>query len=106
MVPYLQPSGQKMVGLKLWFQNDLLKVTKVRLLTVFLLFSAKCGIFVIDHTPKLGMKDLLKVQQGRVERDSNLIPPQYRTNALITTPYFRSWQEVSFVLLTPVYTIV
>ena len=32
------------------------------------------------------MKDLLKAQQGRVERDSNLIPPQYRPNALTTTP--------------------
>ena len=27
MVPYLQPNGQAMVDLKLWFQSDLLKVT-------------------------------------------------------------------------------
>ena len=27
--PYLQPSGQVMVDLKLWFQSDLLNVTKV-----------------------------------------------------------------------------
>ena len=26
MVPYLQPNGQAMVDLKLWFQSDLLKV--------------------------------------------------------------------------------
>ena len=29
LVPYLQQNGQAMVDLKLWFQNDLLKVTKV-----------------------------------------------------------------------------
>ena len=32
------------------------------------------------------MKDLLKDQQWWVEKDSNLIPPQYRPNALTTTP--------------------
>ena len=78
----------KWLGLKLWFQSDLLKVTKVWLLTVallFLLFSTKCVIFCHSFT-KLEMKDLLKVQQWWVERDSNLIPPQYRPNALTTTP--------------------
>ena len=89
MVPYLQPSGQVMVDLKLWFQSDLLKVTKVWLLTVAFLFCfspPNALFFVIDHTTKLGMKDLLKDQQWWVERDSNLIPPQYRPNALTTTP--------------------
>ena len=47
MVPYLQPSGQAMVDLKLWFQSDLLRQMR----------------FVTDHTTKLGMKDLLKAQQ-------------------------------------------
>ena len=32
MVPSLQPSGHAMVGLKLWFQSDLLKVKKVYLI--------------------------------------------------------------------------
>ena len=41
---------------------------------------------IIDHTTKLGMKDLLKEQEWWVERDSNLIPPQYRPNALTTKP--------------------
>ena len=41
---------------------------------------------VTDHTTKLGMKDLLKAQQWWVERDSNLLPPQYRANALSVTP--------------------
>ena len=90
MVPYLQPCGQVMVDLKLCFQSDLLKVTKVWLLTVALFcfcFSPPSALFfVIDYTTKLGMKDLLKVQQWWVERDSNLIPPQYRPNALTTTP--------------------
>ena len=89
MVPYLQPNGRVMMDLKLWFQRDLLKVTKVWLLTValfVLLFSAKCVIFwSLNNTTKLGVKDLLKDQQWRVERDSNLIPPQYRPNALTTT---------------------
>ena len=77
MVPYLQPSGQAMVGLKLWLQSDLLKVTKVRLLPLLFLFffSQQYALFcVTDHTTKLGMKDLLKDQQWWVERDSNLIP--------------------------------
>ena len=60
-------------------KSDLLKVTKVWLLTAayfILQFSAKCAIFVIfDHTTKPGMKDLLQSQQHWVERDSNLIPP-------------------------------
>ena len=43
--------------------------------------------FVIDHTTKLGMKDLLKDQQLCVERYSNLIPPQYRPNALRANHY-------------------
>ena len=42
--------------------------------------------FVIDHTTKLGMKDSLKDQQWWVQRYSNLIPPQYRPNALSTAP--------------------
>ena len=83
MIPYLQPSVQTMVVLKPWFQSHLLKVTKVFLLS----FSPPNALsFVIDHTTKLGMKDLLKDQQWGVERDSNLIPPQYRPNALSTTP--------------------
>ena len=66
MEPYLQPSGQAMVGLELWFQSDLLKVTKVSLLTVVILFwfsPPNALFFVIDHTTKLGTKDLLKDQQ-------------------------------------------
>ena len=43
-------------------------------------------IFVTDHTTKLGIKDLFKPQQLWIERYSNLIPPQYNTNALTTTP--------------------
>ena len=38
---------------------------------LFRFFSAKCVLFVINHTTKLGMKDLLKDQQLWVERDSN-----------------------------------
>ena len=56
------------------------------LLFLFLLFSAKCVIFFFAHATKPGMKDLLKAQQWWVERDSNLLPPQYRANALTTTP--------------------
>ena len=29
IVPYLQPNGQVMINLKLWFESDLLKVTNV-----------------------------------------------------------------------------
>ena len=29
VVPHLQPSSQTIAGLKLWFQSDLLEVTKV-----------------------------------------------------------------------------
>ena len=43
--------------------------------------------FVINRTTKLGMKDFFKDQQWRVERDSNLIPLQYRSNALTTNPF-------------------
>ena len=43
-------------------------------------------LFVLDHTTKLRIKELLKAQQWWVERDSNLIPSQYRSNALTTTP--------------------
>ena len=32
------------------------------------------GVLVIDHTTKIGMKDLLNDQQWCVERDSILIP--------------------------------
>ena len=73
---YLQPSGQAMVGLKLWFQWLFCSPW----LFLFLPF------FVICHTTELGMKHLLKAQQWWVEGDSNLIPPQYRLNALTTTP--------------------
>ena len=45
---------------------------------------------VQNHTTKIGMKDLLKAQQWWVERDSNLIPPQYRMNALTTAPCSRT----------------
>ena len=41
-----------------------------------------------------GMNDLLKAQQWWVERDSNLIPPQYRPNALTTTPCSRILSSV------------
>ena len=57
MVPYLQPSGQALqVGMKLWFQSDLLKVTKVgmQLLTVaFFVFDFLRQMryfFVTGHT--------------------------------------------------------
>ena len=75
MVPCLQLNGKAMVGLKLLIQSESLKVTKALMLTVALLifaFSAKCIIFVIDHTTKLGMKDLLKAQQRWVEKDSSI----------------------------------
>ena len=35
MIPCLQPKGQAMVGLKQWFQIDLLKFTEVYLLFHF-----------------------------------------------------------------------
>ena len=56
------------------------------LLFLFCFSPPNALFFVTDHTTKLGMKDLLKAQQWRVGRDSNLIPPQYRTNALTATP--------------------
>ena len=59
--PYLQPSGQVTVDLKLRFQSDLSRSQRSNsspLLFSFLLFSAKCGILT-DHTTKLGMKGLL-----------------------------------------------
>ena len=49
---------------------DLLKVTKVWMLTValfILLFYAKCVVFVTGHITKLGMKGLLKAQQGELK---------------------------------------
>ena len=49
-------------------------------------FSPPNALSLIIPLTKLGMKDLLKNQQWRVERDSNLIPPHYRPNALTTTP--------------------
>ena len=90
MVPYLQPSGQVIV----WTWSCGFKVTCSRsqrsdcspLLFLFCFSPSNALFFVIDHTTKLGMKDLLKDQQWWVERDSNLIPPQYRPNALTTTP--------------------
>ena len=56
-------------------------------LLFFICFSTPHALFcVTDHTTKLGMKVLVKDQQWGVERDSNLIPPQDRTNALTTIP--------------------
>ena len=50
-------------------------------------FSPPNALFLVtDQTTKLEMKDLLKDQQLWVDRDSNLIPPQYRPNALTTAP--------------------
>ena len=51
MVPYLQPNGQAVVGLNLWFQRDLLTVTKVSPLFFLkkLLSSAKMRFFFTDH---------------------------------------------------------
>ena len=91
-IPCLQPSGQAMVDLKLWFQSDLLKVTKVWLLTVALFglaFLPYALVFVTIHTTKLGMKDF-KAQQWRVERYSNLKPPnKYRcSNHYIMLPLY------------------
>ena len=43
-------------------------------------------ILSYDHTTKLEMKNLLKTKQWWVGRDSNLIPAQYRLNAITTTP--------------------
>ena len=67
MVPYLQSNCQAMVNLKMWFQNDLLKVTKARLLTValfgFAFLHVMRNFFVYDYSTKLGMKDLLEDQQ-------------------------------------------
>ena len=62
---------------------------------LFCFSPAKALFFVNDHTTKLGMKDLLKDQQWRVERDSNLIPPQYRPNALAATPCSRFTKVIS-----------
>ena len=57
------------------------------LLFLFCFSPPNALFFVTDHTTKLGMKDLLKDQQWWVARNSNLIPPQYRPNALTTTPF-------------------
>ena len=99
MVPYLQPNFQAIVDLKLSLQSHMLNVTKIRQLavTLVLLFSAECLVFWHDHTTKLGMKDLLMAQKWWVERDSNLIPSQYRLNALTTTSCpFSSRTQVRF----------
>ena len=68
MVPYLQPSGQVMVDLKLWFQSDLLVqghkgLTAHRCSFCFHFPPSNALLFVTDHTTKLGMKDLLKAQK-------------------------------------------
>ena len=83
----LQPSGQAMGDFKLWFQSDLLKVKGLTAHRCSFYFAFRRQMrYATDHTTKLGMKDLLKDQQWWVERDSNLIPPQYRPNDLTTTP--------------------
>ena len=55
------------------------------LLFLFWFSPPNALFFVTDHTTKLGMKDLLKAQQWWVEIVLNLLPPQYRKNALTTT---------------------
>ena len=45
------------------------------------------------------MKDLPKDQQWWVERGSNLIPPQYRPNALTTTPCSPTWAFYGLFIL-------
>ena len=69
MVPYLQPSGQAMLCLKMWFHSDLLAQGYKSLTALRCSFCCFCFpptsalFFAIDNTTKLGMKDFLKAQQ-------------------------------------------
>ena len=79
MVRYLQASGPAMVGLKLSFQKDLIKIkTKTEialhssLLLSFRLSSLDLLSFRHERTTKLGFK-IVKIQYGWVESDSNLV---------------------------------
>ena len=95
-----------MVELKLWFQIDLFKATKVWLLIValfVLLFLRQMRFFVIDHTIKLGMKDLLKAQDntkrwirnktqlvyGISEKD-NILKVQFETIQMFDTGWLQT----------------